>query len=191
MGINFLSFFFPKNSFVYCKRCQCYPGWSEVKNAPPIQETQVWFLGREVPWRRVWQPTAVSLSGESHGQRSLVGCSPWGHTTEHSWRAPGMQGCTWALRCPLQGSALLSVPGLSSCLSADVPGFCAKPGFGSGPSFRWWDINTGVLASVETKADCQLTAESPHGQSVMWYRCLRQRCLQPRGCNKDVYDTEA
>ena len=26
------------------------------------------------------QPTPVFLPGESHGQRSLVGCSPWGHT---------------------------------------------------------------------------------------------------------------
>ena len=29
-------------------------------------------------WRRKWQPTPVFLSGESHGQRSLVGYSPWG-----------------------------------------------------------------------------------------------------------------
>ena len=26
-----------------------------------------------------WQPTPVFLSGESHGQRSLVGYSSWGH----------------------------------------------------------------------------------------------------------------
>ena len=30
-------------------------------------------------WRRKWQPTPVFLPGEFHGQRSLVGCSPWGH----------------------------------------------------------------------------------------------------------------
>ena len=29
-------------------------------------------------WRRQWQPTPVLLPGKSHGQRSLVGCSPWG-----------------------------------------------------------------------------------------------------------------
>ena len=29
-----------------------------------------------VPWRRKWQPTPVFLPGESHGRRSLVGCSP-------------------------------------------------------------------------------------------------------------------
>ena len=28
-------------------------------------------------WRRQWHPTPVLLLGESHGQRSLVGCSPW------------------------------------------------------------------------------------------------------------------
>ena len=34
-------------------------------------------LGR-FPWRRALQPTPVFSPGESHGQRSLVGCSPWG-----------------------------------------------------------------------------------------------------------------
>ena len=28
--------------------------------------------------RRQWHPTPVLLPGESHGRRSLVGCSPWG-----------------------------------------------------------------------------------------------------------------
>ena len=31
------------------------------------------------PWRRAWQPTLVFWPGESHGQRSLLGYSPWGH----------------------------------------------------------------------------------------------------------------
>ena len=30
------------------------------------------------PWRRRWHPTPVLLPGDSHGQRCLVGCSPWG-----------------------------------------------------------------------------------------------------------------
>ena len=29
-------------------------------------------------WRRHWHPTPVLLPGKSHGQMSLVGCSPWG-----------------------------------------------------------------------------------------------------------------
>ena len=35
-------------------------------------------LGRFL-WRRAWQPTPVFLPGESHGQRSLVAYSSWGH----------------------------------------------------------------------------------------------------------------
>jgi len=31
-------------------------------------------------WRRKWQPTPVFLPGESQGQKSLVGCHPWGRT---------------------------------------------------------------------------------------------------------------
>ena len=34
----------------------------------------------KVPWRREWQPTPVSLSGEFHRQRSLVGYSPQGRS---------------------------------------------------------------------------------------------------------------
>ena len=30
------------------------------------------------PWRKKWQPTPVLLPGKSHGQRSLMGQSPWG-----------------------------------------------------------------------------------------------------------------
>ena len=33
----------------------------------------------KILWRRKWQPTPVFLPGKSHGQRSLVGYSPWGH----------------------------------------------------------------------------------------------------------------
>ena len=33
---------------------------------------------KKIPWRRKWQPTPVFLPGKSHGQRRLVGHSPWG-----------------------------------------------------------------------------------------------------------------
>ena len=33
----------------------------------------------KIPWRRKWLPTPAFLPGEFHGQRSLVGYSPWGH----------------------------------------------------------------------------------------------------------------
>ena len=31
----------------------------------------------KLPWRRKWQPTPVFPPGESHGQRTLAGYSPW------------------------------------------------------------------------------------------------------------------
>jgi len=37
----------------------------------------------KIIWRRTWQPTSVFLPGESHGQRSLAGGSPWGHRVGH------------------------------------------------------------------------------------------------------------
>ena len=36
------------------------------------------FWVEKIPWRRKWQPTLVLLAGKFHGQRSLVGYSPWG-----------------------------------------------------------------------------------------------------------------
>ena len=36
-------------------------------------------IGRLIHRRRRWHPTPVLLPGKSHGWRSLVGCSPWGH----------------------------------------------------------------------------------------------------------------
>ena len=51
-----------------------------------MQETQVQSLGWKILWRREWQTTPVLLPGEFHGQRSLVGYSPWGsQRVEHNW----------------------------------------------------------------------------------------------------------
>ena len=48
---------------------------------------------RKIPWRRKCQPTPVFLPGESHGQRSLAGYSPWDHkeldATEVTYHAQG------------------------------------------------------------------------------------------------------
>ena len=84
----------------------------------------------KIAWRRTWQPTPVFLPGESHGQASPVGYSPWGHngsdTTEATWHAH-MHGtgkntsntihvCTHA--CKL----------LSSCPTLCDPMDCSPPG---------------------------------------------------------------
>ena len=49
-----------------------------VKNLPAVQEPGFDPCVRKIPWRREWLPTPVFLPGEFHGQRRLVGYSPWG-----------------------------------------------------------------------------------------------------------------
>ena len=53
-----------KESTCQCRRCKRYA-------------FDPWV--RKISQRKKWQPTPVFLPGESHGQRSLVGYSPWGH----------------------------------------------------------------------------------------------------------------
>ena len=46
-----------------------------VKKLPAMQEICFNPRVKKIPWRREWQPTPLSLPGESHGQRTLVGYS--------------------------------------------------------------------------------------------------------------------
>ena len=56
-----------------------FPEAQMVQNLPVIPETWVRSLSQEDPLEKAWQPTLVFLSGESHGEKSLVGYNPWGH----------------------------------------------------------------------------------------------------------------
>ena len=56
-----------KETACQCKRCRRH---KRCRFDPWVEK---------IPWRRKWQPTPVFLPGESHGQRSLAGYSPWGH----------------------------------------------------------------------------------------------------------------
>ena len=57
-----------------------FPGWLSSKE-PVCQCRRLRFdpCVKKILWRRKWQPTLVFLPGKSHGQRSLVGYTPWGH----------------------------------------------------------------------------------------------------------------
>ena len=89
---------FKRNKFLKEKkkkqktRTKGFPGSSVVENLPadtgdPGDAGLISGSGR-LPGGGRWQPTPVVLPGESHGQRSLEGYSPWGHkesdTTEHT-----------------------------------------------------------------------------------------------------------
>ena len=45
----------------------CQPCWNQLT------------MNVRVYWRRQWHSTPVLVPGKSHGWRSLVACSPWGH----------------------------------------------------------------------------------------------------------------
>ena len=59
-----------------------------VRNLPALQETWIRSLGQEDPLEKEMATHSGILAAESHGQRSLVGCSPWGcresDATEHA-----------------------------------------------------------------------------------------------------------
>ena len=85
------------------------------------------WMGK-VAWRRPWLPAPVFMPGESHGQRSLGGCRPWGSSQTQLSRytctgsGPGVPQTRRAAQqlhragCPLR-------PGSPDCLlrSSDVP----------------------------------------------------------------------
>ena len=86
----------------------CYPPWAPqvvlvMNNLLCRRHKRCWFdswVGT-ILWKRKWKPTPVFLPGRFHGQRSLVGYNPWGHTesdtTEHTLtfpsRVPGTDCC--------------------------------------------------------------------------------------------------
>ena len=74
--VRFSLTFYIKSSAQYYKG---FPGGSDSKestcNAGELG-LNPWV--RKIPWRREWLLTPVFLPGESHGQRSLAGCSLWG-----------------------------------------------------------------------------------------------------------------
>ena len=56
------------------RTCLCMP--SDISRGYNLSESNKF----DKMWRRKQQPTPVFLPGESQGQRSLAGCSPWGRT---------------------------------------------------------------------------------------------------------------
>ena len=72
---------------LFCQLCLTFLGGLSRWHCGKESGCQCWRCKRrgfdpwvgKIPWRRAWQPTPVLLPGESHGQRSLLGYSPWGH----------------------------------------------------------------------------------------------------------------
>ena len=56
-----------------------------VKHLPTMWETQVGSLGQEDLLERETATHFSILAWKTHGQRSLVGYSPWGRRVRHDW----------------------------------------------------------------------------------------------------------
>ena len=110
-----------------------------------------------VQWRRQWHPTPVLLPGESHGWRSLVGCSPWGceelDTTERLH-------FDFSLSCIGEGHGN---PLQCSCLE--------NPGDGG----AWWAAIHGVAQS-RTRLKRLSSSSSSREQALLSYRCYQITC---------------
>ena len=64
-----------------------FPGGTVVKTLSTCQCRRRWFdpLIWKIPWRMKWNPIPIFLPGKSHGQRRLVGYSPWDRRVRHDW----------------------------------------------------------------------------------------------------------
>ena len=73
--------------------------WKDVEMGRPDANCALWAQGANLYlvsdslylwgflpfYQSLWQPTPVLLPGKSHGQRSIVGYSPWGRRVGHDW----------------------------------------------------------------------------------------------------------
>ena len=84
---------FSKFLFIYLGLPRCRCGKEPVCQCRRCRFSS--WVGK-IPWRRKWQPTPVSLPGESHGQRSLAGHSPESDMTEYSTVEIRLPGCAGA-----------------------------------------------------------------------------------------------
>ena len=97
--------------------------------------------------RRAWQPTAIFLPGESHGQSILAGYSPWGHKESDmtEWLSTGLP--TW----------LSGKESTFQCRRCEF-----NPWVGKIPYRRkWWP--TPVFLTGESHAQRSLAGYSPWG----------------------------
>ena len=106
-------------------------------------------LGR----RRQWQPTPVLLPGKSHGQRSLVGCSPWGRW---EWDTTERLHFHFSLSCIGEGNGN---PLQCSCLEHPRDGGA------------WWAAIYGVAQSW-TRLKRLSSSSREEWKSWVWYAIL-------------------
>ena len=119
-----------------------------LKNPPAMQAMQIRSLGWKIPWRRAWQLTPLLLPGESHGQRSLVGYSPWDHTESEATecahtdkcRAQHWEAFWFCFAAAAAAKSLQSCPTLCNPTDSSPPG-SSVPGILQARTLEWVAIS--------------------------------------------------
>ena len=78
-----------------------------VRTLPAAQETWVPSLDQEDPLEKGMANTPVFLPGESHGQRSLAGYSPWGCRESDTAERLTLTHSLWKRELPLAPSLVV------------------------------------------------------------------------------------
>ena len=84
----------------------------------------------KISWRKKQQPTPVFLPGKSHGQRSLVGYSPWGHKESQMWLS---KSTTLYMKVVLGGTVVDNLPAMQ-----DIQTHVFHPWIAKFPRRREW-----------------------------------------------------
>ena len=122
------------------------------------QKTWVQSLVRKIPWRRKWQPTPGFLPRKFHGQRSLVGYSPWDHKEsdmiEHTCtHIHQQQEHSWTLQWSSQSSQW-------------TPAFPSS--YRGGSDGKASAYNVGDLGSIPGLGRSSGEEMAPHSSTLAW-----------------------
>ena len=109
--------------------------------------------------RRQWQPTPVLLPGKSHGWRSLVGCSPWGHEESDTTEWLHFH---FSLSCIGEGNGKPTPPLQRSCLENPRDGGA------------WWAAVSGVTQNRTRLKRLSSSSSSYSFKSNKFYSYLLQ-----------------
>ena len=103
-----------------------------------------------VVWRRQWHPTPVLVPGKSHGQRSLVGSSPWGRKESDTTEQLHFH---FSLSCIGEGNGN---PLQCSCLENPRDGEA------------WWAAVYGVTQSQTRLKQLSRSSSAPNKEQAQW-----------------------
>ena len=111
----------------------------------------------DIPQRKQWHPIPVLLPGKSHGWRSLVGYSPWGHTESDMTEQHHFH---FSLSCIGEGNG---TPLQYSCLENPMDGGA------------WWATVHGVAQS-QTLLKQLSSSSSRHPQDSSFLKLILYSC---------------